>query len=260
VPDADDTAGALVALRNLGTADAVARASVENGVRWLLDLQNRDGGMPTFCRGWGSLPFDRSSPDLTAHSLLAWSLWNSDLPDALARRVGAAIARGIRYLEKAQGADGAWVPLWFGNQHSEDEENPTYGTARVMIALRQLERRGYATRALTSRAEQWLLSAQNSDGGWGGARNTPSSIEETALALEALASIRESSGVERIRPSAIRGINWLASATDRGRSFPAAPIGLYFAKLWYFEKLYPLIFAVGGLRAVHACVGSEIAR
>jgi squalene-hopene/tetraprenyl-beta-curcumene cyclase len=26
-----------------------------------------------------------------------------------------------------------------------------------------------------------------------------------------------------------------------------SPIGFYFAKLWYFEALYPLIFAVSGL-------------
>jgi squalene-hopene/tetraprenyl-beta-curcumene cyclase len=26
-----------------------------------------------------------------------------------------------------------------------------------------------------------------------------------------------------------------------------SPIGLYFAKLWYYEKLYPLIFTVASL-------------
>lgn len=26
-----------------------------------------------------------------------------------------------------------------------------------------------------------------------------------------------------------------------------APIGFYFAKLWYYERLYPLIFTVGAL-------------
>jgi squalene-hopene/tetraprenyl-beta-curcumene cyclase len=35
--------------------------------------------------------------------------------------------------------------------------------------------------------------------------------------------------------------------TDQGRSFPPAPIGFYFARLWYFEKLYPLIFTAGAL-------------
>jgi squalene-hopene/tetraprenyl-beta-curcumene cyclase len=30
-----------------------------------------------------------------------------------------------------------------------------------------------------------------------------------------------------------------------------SPIGFYFAKLWYFEKLYPIIFTVAALgRAV----------
>src|SRR5262249_8055885 len=62
VPDADDTAGALLALARLGL-HAEAREAAGRGLRWLLDLQNRDGGWPTFCRGWGYLPFDRSSPD-----------------------------------------------------------------------------------------------------------------------------------------------------------------------------------------------------
>ena len=45
---------------------------VAEGLKWLLGLQNSDGGIPTFCRGWGTLPFDRSSPDLTAHAIRAW--------------------------------------------------------------------------------------------------------------------------------------------------------------------------------------------
>jgi squalene-hopene/tetraprenyl-beta-curcumene cyclase len=77
VPDADDTPGALLALKSLGVyPDASAQAATA-GVKWLLDLQNRDGGIPTFCRGWGNLPFDRSSADLTAHSLRAWAAWQN---------------------------------------------------------------------------------------------------------------------------------------------------------------------------------------
>ena len=37
----------------------------------------------------------------------------------------------------------------------------------------------------------------------------------------------------------------------------ASPIGLYFAKLWYYEDLYPLIFAVSALQKVNV-VKSEI--
>src|SRR5262249_55089140 len=53
VPDADDTAGALLALRYLGPIDDQMRGTAQAGLTWLIDLQNSDGGIPTFCRGWG---------------------------------------------------------------------------------------------------------------------------------------------------------------------------------------------------------------
>jgi squalene-hopene/tetraprenyl-beta-curcumene cyclase len=36
-------------------------------------------------------------------------------------------------------------------------------------------------------------------------------------------------------------------AVESGRFRDPSPIGFYFAKLWYFEKLYPLIFTVAAL-------------
>ena len=44
-----------------------------------------------------------------------------------------------------------------------------------------------------------------------------------------------------------RGIAWLIDAVESGRFREPSPIGFYFAKLWYFEKLYPLIFTVAAL-------------
>src|SRR5207253_7825297 len=70
VPDADDTPGALIALEHLGAARGNADM-IQWAAGWLLRLQNRVGGWPTFCRGWGKLPFDRSGADLTAHVLRA---------------------------------------------------------------------------------------------------------------------------------------------------------------------------------------------
>jgi squalene-hopene/tetraprenyl-beta-curcumene cyclase len=39
-----------------------------------------------------------------------------------------------------------------------------------------------------------------------------------------------------------------------------SPIGFYFAKLWYFERLYPLIFTVAALRRAAQLVTNEYER
>ena len=70
------------------------------GAVWLLDLQNRDGGIPTFCKGWGTLPFDRSNPDITAHAIRAWLAW-FDLADAnLQFRMRKSILRAMGFLKR----------------------------------------------------------------------------------------------------------------------------------------------------------------
>lgn len=244
VPDADDTPGALLALLALGAIDEPTQAAGEAGVRWLLELQNRDGGIPTFCRGWGALPFDRSSPDLTAHTLRAWSAWRPHLSDPLKSRIDRRIARALGFLAKTQRTDGAWLPLWFGNEHAPDDENPTYGTAHVLIALRELKNRGFAIpQAMDRRALDFLVAMQGADGGWSGTRGGPPSVEETALVVEALAGTAEVEVTDR-------GAAWLAGRVESGAWREVAPIGFYFAKLWYHERLYPLVFTVAALERV----------
>ena len=239
VPDADDTSGALIALRLL-EGDGHRDAAIA-GIHWLLDLQNRDGGIPTFCRGWGALPFDRSAPDLTAHALEAWRAWYPAMPVDTQRRIAQARARAVSYLVKCQRADGSWIPLWFGNEEMPGHVNATYGTARVLAATKEDESAQSARR----RGLRWLLETQNADGGWGGGA-TRSSIEETSVALQALADERSSECDEATQ----RGMHWLIAATNEGRDGPPAPIGLYFARLWYYEELYPLIFPLGALSRV----------
>ena len=247
VPDADDTAGALVALAHLDKRDPHVLQAAVGGVQWLLDLQNRDGGIPTFCRGWGTLPFDRSSSDLTAHALRAWFAWIDLLTPPQRVRTARAVERALAFLESAQRGDGMFVPLWFGNQHEPAEENPVFGTSRVLKGLAVVTGAG-ASRAtrMAGRATAALVSAQNADGGWGGAHGVPSSIEETAVAVSALAACTPPTA----SPAALAvrsGTQWLEQRTEGFRRFPASPIGLYFARLWYSEDLYPVIFAAGSL-------------
>ena len=253
VPDADDTAGALLALRALADPTPDILEAARLGVLWLVDLQNRDGGIPTFCRGWGALPFDRSSPDLTAHALRAWQAWRLLLPLAESRRVADATGRALRYLESVQRSDGSWPPLWFGNQHAPHDVNLSYGTARVLMALSDLP--ADASPLAEQSAELWLLNAQGMDGGWGGAPGLPPSIEETAVAVSALAFRRRRRNLAASDDSLraiTRGVDWLVSATGQGFRTEPSPIGFYFAKLWYFEDLYPLIFSLEALGHVAA--------
>ncbi len=291
VPDADDTAGALLALNNLSLAPGFSRGDTlavgENclnsfspsddghtrlkpganeketkpldprvreaaiaGVKWLLDLQNRDGGIPTFCRGWTNLPFDRSSPDISAHALRAWLAWFWNLPQPIQLRIRRAKNRGLRYLHRERTDLMLWEPLWFGNEMATKEANPTYGTAKVILLLGRLgifheEEFFDANR----KAYEALLQTQNPDLGWGGELGCPSSIEETALAVETLAAIA-------VRPHAnyatvlSGGIDWLLRRVEDGTWTQPAPIGFYFAKLWYYERLYPMVFTVAALEAV----------
>ena len=332
VPDSDDTPAAMIALREASrwrpeSGNAI-KQSIEKGVNWLSRLQNRNGGWPTFCRGWGKLPFDRSSNDLTAHTL---------------RAIGAASELGIEgisskqlhkaksFLIRNQQADGSWLPLWFGNQDREDESNPIYGTSKVLVA---------AVHCLDSetidRGINYLRSQQNRDGGWGGGPSMTkwleksgygiesreadsngqhvlitSSIEETALAVDALITaakhkpacrfnpqvpssngvqgghastpyappivpntggngvkvsaetteigamrtitgeseglIGSDAGKDALGESIIRGIEFLIDGLEKNRHRISWPIGFYFAKLWYHEKLYPPIFTAVAL-------------
>lgn len=243
VPDADDTAGALLALA-AGEHGPEQLLVAQHALEWLLGLQNRDGGIPTFCRGWSGLAFDTSCADLSAHALRAAAAWEAELPAALRARLARALPRLVAYLVRAQRPDGAWVPLWFGSQHTRALENPLHGTARVLAARSELVRHGAGE--AVARAERWLLAQQAADGGFGAERGVAPSIEETALALTALCAALEG-GNEAAREPAGRAAAWLVAATDEGRHFPAVPIGLYFAKLWYSERLYPLLFSLGAL-------------
>ena len=83
----------------------------------------------------------------------------------------------------------------------------------------------------------------------------PSSVEETSVALSALCTFPHSPALS---DSVIRGAEALIRLTEGGQHTPPAPIGLYFAKLWYYERLYPVIFSLGALRAAEKWLAQAI--
>ena len=86
----------------------------------------------------------------------------------LQRDLRARAERAVRFLAASQRTDGSWIPLWFGNEHAPDEDNPAYGTARVLLGLQSRLGQGALAANCRRLAVRWLLEAQNADGGWGG--------------------------------------------------------------------------------------------
>ncbi|MBQ2182319.1 MAG: squalene--hopene cyclase [Bacteroidaceae bacterium] len=237
VPDGDDTSGALIALHHL--THGVRCKGVKSGVKWLMALQNNDGGMPTFCKGWGKLPFDRSSADITAHALLALGSWRKQLPAALQIQVENSEKRMLAWLETHQAEDGSWTPLWFGDQDSDDEASPVYGTATALDYLAQLS----FSSTMTQRGIEFLLQSQNEDGGWGGKKGVESKATLTGKALSALAGYADTP-----KTTMERAVDYLLKRHEEGTLLKNEPIGLYFARLWYSEELYPVMFVLDGLK------------
>ncbi len=209
VPDADDTPGALLALLELGTVDDETRAAGDRGralaARSAESRRRHPDLLPRLGRAALRSQFARSH---RAHA-------------ARVERVAAAARRrlqrahdcgrsraALRFLAKTQRADGSWLPLWFGNEHAPDDENPLYGTAQVVHRAARIARARHSTfRAamLTRRrCAGWSPRRMTMAAGAGCAAGRHQS-EETALAVEALA------GTSRGRGGGC-GARWLVGA------------------------------------------------
>src|SRR5207249_11925144 len=99
-----------------------------------------------------------------------------------------------------------------------------------------------------------------------GVPHVPASIEETGWGVEALAGfLAASHGRSVLSPTQTKaalesGAAWLIEKVETDHWKTPAPIGFYFAKLWYFEQLYPIIFTVGALNRALAALHSVTPR
>src|SRR4051812_39944338 len=162
-PDVDDTAMVLMALARTGLASTPGgRPAAERGLRWLLGMQNRDGGWAAFDRDINRevltrVPFadhnamlDPSCPDITARVLEALGHYGYDVEDP-------QVKRALDFIGKTQDQRGCWPGRWGVNY--------VYGTWQVLAGLRSV---GFdRADPMVRRAVGWLRQVQQPCGGWG---------------------------------------------------------------------------------------------
>jgi squalene-hopene/tetraprenyl-beta-curcumene cyclase len=249
-PDTDDTAMVLMALAKTGQADTKhGRPAVERGLRWLLAMQNRDGGWAAFDRDINRevltrVPFadhnamlDPSCPDITARVLEALGHYGFGVEHP-------QVSRAIDFLRKTQDERGCWIGRWGVNY--------LYGTWQVLCGLNCI---GFDMQdAMVRRAVAWLQEVQQASGGWGescrsyddpslAGQGTPTA-SQTAWALLALLAAGESDS-EAVRT----GIDYLLQTQgEDGNWREDLFTGTGFPKVFYLKyHLYRLYFPLMAL-------------
>jgi squalene-hopene/tetraprenyl-beta-curcumene cyclase len=216
----------------------------ERARRWVLAMQNRDGGWGAFdkdndaeflCR----VPFadhnamiDPSTPDLTGRTLEALSLWGD--------RLGKPhVDRAVEYLRKTQEPDGSWYGRWGVNY--------IYGTWQALVGLAAV---GVPAKdPVIQSGANWLLSHQQACGGWGESADSytwpelrgrgPVTASQTAWALLGLVS----AGLVD-HPATHRGIRWLVENQQPDGSWHETEFtGTGFPRVFYLRyHYYPIYF------------------
>jgi squalene-hopene/tetraprenyl-beta-curcumene cyclase len=249
-PDLDDTAVVVMAMdRARGRVPNPAYdTAIARGREWIEGMQSRDGGWAAFDVNnleyyLNNIPFsdhgallDPPTEDVTARciSMLAQLGESSDS--------SPAVAAGVAYLRKTQLAEGSWYGRWGLNY--------IYGTWSVLCALNAagVDHQDPAVR----KAAKWLLSIQNTDGGWGedatsyrldykGFDGASSTASQTAWGLLGLMAAGE---VEN--PALARGVDYLmANQTERGLWDEQRYTATGFPRVFYlryhgYAKFFPL--------------------
>jgi squalene-hopene/tetraprenyl-beta-curcumene cyclase len=231
-------------------ADARRRWAIgacERARRWVLAMQNKDGGWGAFdkdndaeflCR----VPFadhnamiDPATVDVSSRAVMALLLTGRSPRHP-------AVARGLAFIRRQQEEDGAWFGRWGCNY--------IYGTWLALCALRLAGETAEA--ATIGRAVGWLEAHQNDDGGWGELPHSyvdpatrghgPSTACQTGWALLGLMA-----GGAHDAPSVERGVDYLLRCQEEeggwrdchwtGTGFP----GVFYLHYHLYATYYPLM-------------------
>ncbi|MBE9115762.1 squalene--hopene cyclase [Lusitaniella coriacea LEGE 07157] len=258
-PDVDDSAVVVMALDAVTLPDEeLKRSAIARTLKWILSMQCKEGGWAAFDldnnQDWlNAIPYgdlkamiDPNTADVTARVL--------EMSGRCDLSLGSfALRRALAYLIKEQEQDGSWFGRWGVNY--------IYGTSGAISALALIATESHISNI--ERGAAWLLSCQNSDGGWGEtcqSYNDPSlkgqgdsTASQTAWALAGLMAAVEASTTvagSTLTPETLsaieRGIEYLI-ATQRsdgtwdesyftGTGFPCH----FYLKYHLYQQHFPL--------------------
>jgi len=263
-PVSDCTAEALCAILALHDRpllvppeERISDERLQQGIAFILDRQNADGGFGTYERRRGSTMLERVNPsemygscmtersylECTASCLSALAHFRSAHPGVLSDRVNRATAGAVHFLKRVQRRDGSWPGFW--------GVNFTYA---IFHALKGLRAAGVpASDTALQRAAAWLIRKQHYDGGWGEHYTSclqdkyvphPRSLAvQTSWALLGLLEV-----VELHADPVRRGIAWLRDHQQADGSWPQdAVTGVFFGTAMLDYRLYKSYFPAWAL-------------
>ncbi len=222
-------------------------ATIERGLRWMLAMQNRDGGWGAFDRNNDRhflcyVPFadhnamiDPSTPDLCGRVLEALG--------KLGRRVGDShVDRAVEFVRRNQEPDGSWFGRWGVNY--------IYGTWQAVTGL--VEVGVPQDDSAVVAAAKWLLAHQQASGGWGESPNSYERPElrgqgQTTASQTAWALLGLMAAGMADHPSVLRGVRYLVETQSRdgtwdesqftGTGFPC----VFYLRYHYYPIYFPLM-------------------
>jgi squalene-hopene/tetraprenyl-beta-curcumene cyclase len=246
-PDIDDTAMVMLSFPYMRASNSRAQSeTAKRAIDWLLAMQSSDGGWAAFDvdNNWEFLnhvPFadhnamlDPTCADITGRTLEGLAA------NGLTRN-HPACKRAIDYLIRTQESDGSWYGRW-GVAY-------IYGTCFALRGLRAMNEDDHEP--YIQRANEWLRSIQNPDGGWGEscssydndlytpAESTPSQTAWALMGLMAGGDTYSSSvqhGIEYLLETQSEDGTW-AEELATGTGFPK----VFYLNYHYYRIYFPLL-------------------